>query len=268
MGVKHKSRKRIWIPVVLLVVVLLGVLLAEPIYFLYEDITFYREEHTPTELRVKAYCEEKRISYKKYPQSMIELLERNPETEDFVLNYPFREEGEYDLSEFEGSTSVPLFLQWDTRWGYEIYGSDCIAITGCGPTCLAMVGYHLTGSPEFTPEKVADFAWNNDYYVAGHGSSWTLISEGSGMLGLEATELPLVKEIMVESVEAGKPVILAMGPGDFTTSGHYIVLTGWEDGAFQVNDPNSVINSEQLWTYEALESQIRNIWSIDVQAVG
>ena len=69
---------------------------------------------------------------------------------------------------------------------------------------------------------------------------------------------------MVDAVEAGHPVILALGPGDFTTSGHYIVLTGWEDGAFRVNDPNSRIRSEKTWTYEELESQIRNIWEISL----
>jgi len=65
-------------------------------------------------------------------------------------------------------------------------------------------------------------------------------------------------------VEAGNPVILAMGAGDFTTTGHYIVLTGVEDGQFRVNDPNSIENSGKLWSYEQLESQIRNIWEISL----
>ena len=68
---------------------------------------------------------------------------------------------------------------------------------------------------------------------------------------------------MVTAVEEGKPVILAMGRGDFTSTGHYVVLTGWEEDAFRVNDPNSVKNSRKLWTYEELESQIRNIWAIE-----
>ena len=42
----------------------------------------------------------------------------------------------------------------------------------------------------------------------------------------------------------------------------YIVLIGIEDGGFRVNDPNSRIRSEQLWTYEALEEQVRNLWVI------
>ena len=113
-----------------------------------------------------------------------------------------------------------------------------------------------------TPDKIAGFAQRNGYYEAGYGSSWTLISEGAEKLGLKATELPLVKKKMVNALEAGNPVILAMGPGDFTTAGHYIVLTGVEDGKFRVNDPNSRENSQRLWSYEEIEGQIRNIWAI------
>ena len=65
-----------------------------------------------------------------------------------------------------------------------------------------------------------------------------------------------------EGTYYARAVILALGKGDFTSSGHYIVLTGWEDGAFRVNDPNSRLRSQKLWTYEELEGQIRNIWEI------
>ena len=53
-----------------------------------------------------------------------------------------------------------------------------------------------------------------------------------------------------------------MGKGNFTSSGHYIVLVGAEDGKIRVNDPNSHANSEKLWTYEEMESQFRNLWVI------
>ena len=112
------------------------------------------------------------------------------------------------------------------------------------------------------PLSVAQFAEKNGYYAKGYGSSWTLISEGAEKLGLTATELPLVKKKLTDALDAGMPVILAMGPGDFTSSGHYILLSGTQDGAFRVNDPNSRANSERLWSYEELENQIRNIWAI------
>ena len=67
---------------------------------------------------------------------------------------------------------------------------------------------------------------------------------------------------MVDAVENGHPVILALGKGDFTSSGHYIVLTETEDGAFRVKDPNSRVRSARLWPYEELEPQIRNIWEL------
>lgn len=246
------------------VLLLAAVVLAKPIWYAWCDISFYWSPRTETELFVKAYAEEHDLSIAQYPQSLIALLERNPETETFVLEYPFREETKVNLFAYENSREVPLFLQWDPMWGYEKYGSDVIGITGCGPTCLAMVGYHLTGSEDMTPDKIAAFAQKNGYYASGYGSSWTLISEGSAALGLKATELPLVKKKMTDALEAGNPIILALGPGDFTTTGHYIVLTGWDGAAFRVNDPNSRNNSEKPWTYEELEGQIRNIWAISI----
>ena len=258
-----KKQSKLW-PWLLGAVLLLGLVLgAKPAWYAWQDLTFYWTERSETELMVKAYAEEKGISIGRYPKSLIELLERNPETKDFVLNYPFREEDEMQIPEFADREEVPLLLQWDPRWGYEKYGSDFLAVTGCGPTCLAMAGFYLTGNENMTPHQIARFAEKNGYYEPGYGSSWTLISEGGEELGLTVTELPLVKKKMVDALESGCPVILAMGPGDFTTTGHYIVLTGVEDGAFRVNDPNSLENSQKRWTYEEIESQIRNIWKIE-----
>lgn len=229
---------------------------------LWEEATFYWHERTETELTVKAHAEENNILYAEYPDSLIELLERNPETLTFVLNYPFREELPIDLSEYDLTQGVPLMMQWDERWGYIKYGSDMVAITGCGPVCLAMAGYYVTGDEGFSPDKMVEFASKNGYYSPGNGSSWTLISEGGVKLGLDVTEIPLVKKRITDNLEVGNPIICAMGEGDFTTSGHYIVLVGLQDGLIRVNDPNSYANSEKLWSYEELEGQIRNLWVI------
>lgn len=258
----RKNKRGRIVGLCILVVLLAGLFCRDKLVQLYRDVSFSWAERTETEQKVKAYADEHGISYGEYPASLIALLERNPETETFVLEYPTYQEREYDLSEYESCESVPLFLQWDQRWGYETYGSDVIGITGCGPTCLAMAGYYLTGSAEFTPDKIARFAEKNGYYASGYGSSWTLISEGGVKLGLDVTEIPLVEKRMKDNLEVGNPIICAMGAGDFTSSGHYIVLTGLQDGMFVVNDPNSVEKSEKLWSYAQLEGQIRNLWVI------
>ena len=256
--------KKIWKWILALTVLGIGLLaLTGAGEKLWRDASFDWDNATDAERAVKAYADENGIRYSSYPASLIELLERNPQTEEFVLEYPLYRPEAYDLGETDRSRGVPLLLQWDQRWGYESYGSDMIAITGCGPVCVAMVGYYLTGDAEkFDPAAVAAFAEKEGYYAKGYGSSWTLISQGAVELGLDVTEIPLVKKRMKDNLEAGNPIICAMGPGDFTTGGHYIVLVGMEDGLFQVNDPNSPENSQKLWSYEQIEGQIRNLWVI------
>ena len=258
-----KKRNIGLVPLLILLILALGALLmGDGLTELYHNLTFDWENATDAERTVKEFADENGIRYSQYPKSLIELLDRNPETKDFVLNYPLRTEEDYDLSGLDRST-VPLFLQWDQRWGYETYGSDMIAITGCGPTCLAMAGYYITGDGEtFDPAAVAAFSEKNGYYASGYGSSWTLISEGAVQLGLDVTEIPLVEKRIKDNLEVGNPIICAMGPGDFTSSGHYIVLVGLQDGMFIVNDPNSVENSEKLWKFEEIEGQFRNLWVI------
>lgn len=259
-----KTKKSLIAVFVLLAVLLIALMGAKPLYHLYRDVSFGWKERSPQEHIVKQYAQTMGISYGAYPIRLIELFERNPETEGFVLNYPFRKETEPDLSGYDRSEGVPLFLQWDPMWGYTDYGNDFLANTGCGPTCLAMVGYYLTGDETMTPDRIAGFAQRSGYYEKGHGSSWTLISEGGPELGLEVTELPLVEKKINDALEADKPVILSLRAGDFTTSGHYIVLTGVTEEGYRVNDPNSRVNSRKLWTYAQLEPQIRNIWAIGI----
>lgn len=237
-------------------------LLRESVSDTYRNLSFDYLEHTAAELQVKAYADLHGAAYSDYPESLIELLERNPETEEFVLNYPFREDAPIDLAEYDLTQGVPLFMQWDRRWGYLQYGSDLVGITGCGPVCLAMAGYYVTGDDRFSPDKMVSFAEENGYYSPGNGSSWTLISEGGVKLGLDVTEIPLVEKRIMDNLLVDNPIICAMGPGDFTTAGHYIVLVGCEDGKIRLNDPNSCKNSGKLWSFEELSGQIRNLWVI------
>ena len=251
----------------LLLIVLLIALLAWPVYRLClpiaNEIAYRFKVPTQAEQTVYAYAKANGLRFSDYPKDLIALLERNPETETFVLEYPLKKDQQADIHLSQaGDGSVPLFLQWDQRWGYLPYGDAMAAITGCGPMCLSMVGFYLTGSEDYSPDKMLAFAEDNGYYASGYGSSWTLISEGAAKLGLKATELPLVKSRILKNLEAGNPVICVMGPGDFTTTGHFIVMVGCQDGMIQVNDPNSVENSQTLWRYEDIEGQIRNLWAL------
>ena len=207
-----------------------------------------------------------RVEYeqKNYPKSLIDLAERNPEAVSFVRYYE-KYDGDPDSIDVSGEIhkgEIPLFLQWDERWGYETYGNDFLAVTGCGPTCLSMVYCGITGRSDLNPYAMAKLAEREGYYVAGGGSSWNMMEGLASEIGLQVDSVVFDEAHIRKLLQEGKPVICIMGPGDFTTTGHFIVLTGIGDnGDVLVNDPNSKKNSEKSWSIEKLIPQIRNLWT-------
>lgn len=197
-----------------------------------------------------------------YPEDLLKMLSRNPDMLDFVLEYP-EKRGQVFADTIGGveAGEIPLLLQYDQRWGYGDYGASSVVVSGCGPACLSMVAAGLTGDDTITPYAVAQYADREGYYVFGAGTAWSLMSRGASHFGVEGEELPLMKSKMESALEEGRPIICVVGPGDFTTSGHFIVITGMRDGRFTVNDPNSTQRSNMLWDYETLEPQIRNLWA-------
>lgn len=194
-----------------------------------------------------------------------ELLENNSETADFIKNYPDMKDNPPAESVGDMTKGViPHLLQWDERWGYQTYGDNMIAVNGCGPTALSMVAAGLTGDNTITPYKVAGFAAEQGYYAGESGTSWSLMTEGAQQFGIRGEELGLSREEVFSALENGQPIICSMRPGDFTTTGHFIVLVGTKDGKIRVNDPNSLKRSEKLWDYETLEYQINNLWGYTV----
>lgn len=215
------------------------------------------EQHKPTDGST-----EPDMSTLDIPAALLALSEKNPETSDFVSAYykNFNKDFEIDLSSCCNTEDVPLLMQWDERWGYSQYAGEFFACNGCGPTCLSMVCLYLLDDPQYTPRYIADFAESHGFYEPNCGSTWTLISEGGTQLGLDVTEIPLDKQRIIDNLEVGNPIICVVGEGDFTSTGHFIVLTSYSNGKLQVNDPNSRIRSDTEWELDRVMPQIKNLW--------
>lgn len=70
------------------------------------------------------------------------------------------------------------------------------------------------------------------------------------------------KEHIKRELEAGNPIICVVGPGDFTTQGHFIILWSIDDDYnVRIKDPNSKERSKKLWELDKVMPQIRNLWS-------
>ena len=197
------------------------------------------------------------------PQALLDFKKTYPETSEFVNNYPNRKHYDtIDITDDVENGTIPLFLQWDERWGYETYGNNFLAVNGCGPTCLSMVVCGLTGSTEWNPLAMAQFSETQGYYLPGHGTSWALMSSGAQTLGLNISYLPISADAIRQALTNGQPLICSVVPGDFTYVGHFIVLTGLDnEGRVLLNDPNSPLHSAKHWEMDTLLPQISQIWA-------
>lgn len=201
-----------------------------------------------------------------YPKQLKDLALKNEEALEFVYDYPAEHVKEHtiDLTEEASMDSVPLFVQWDKRWGYEKYSGNFFAASGCGPTTLSMVVVYLTHDREASPIAVAKYSKEAGYSVDGSGSSWTLISEGCRHYGVKAKAVALDESRMKAELDEGHPIVVNVGLGDFTDTGHFMVITGYDDEGFSINDPNSIEKSGKRWLFKNISSQIRAVWSMYV----
>lgn len=205
-----------------------------------------------------------------YPQELLVMASKKPETINFVADYP-EHKGDHSTSEnitVEGEYTkgkIPLFMQWDERWGYDKYGPDFFAINGCGPTALSMVTVGLTGNTNISPRYVENFSKQNGYLVPGVGTAWSLMTDGAKKLGLKSKVIPLSSESIINTLEKGHPIIATMGPGHFTTEGHYIVLTGVDsDGKIIVNDSDSKQRTSETWDVDVFLKEAKNLWAFSL----
>lgn len=196
------------------------------------------------------------------PKEIIGLLSKNPETADFVADYsakkdvsPAKTVGEVKKGK------IPHLLQWDERWGYSAYGTSTIAVSGCGPTCMAMVVSGLKGDESVTPAKVAAYSMKHAYIDEANDTVWLFMQKAAQHWGISAYEISSDESSVETELSSGHPIICSVGKGDFTKNGHFIVLVGYEDGKVKVNDPFSMKNSEKMWKYKDIKDQIRAMWA-------
>lgn len=200
-----------------------------------------------------------------YPEKLLKALANNPEMVDFVRNYKGTvAAADGEMTKQEKEEEFPLFLQWDPRWGYQAYGDNSsIAVAGCGPTCLSMVLYSLTGNEELTPDKIAEYSMEQGYYMPGTGTLWKLFTEVPLVYGVSVEQTDKLTHDVEASLDAGKVVVCSMRPGDFTDGGHFIVLYDYDENGFFVNDPNCVARSRRQWTFEELKGQVKQVWTFN-----
>ena len=266
-----KAKNKLWDILILVLTVILVIMIAV-VGFLY-----YRHQHTaqpqetvsvgfPVETALHG-CEhtlEPGWHYAATPAIIRSKGEITPEAMEWAAGY-FKygqTTQNMDITEDVAGEDFPLLLQWDYRWGYQLYGTNYMGNNGCGPTALSMVYAGLTGKTDWNPLQVAQYAIANNLYVSQVGTKWVLMEIGGEYLGLTVDVIGEEKELARTALEEGKVLILEVGPGDFTSGGHFIVVTQLLDNdEVVVRDPNSREKSAVTWNYDRVMEQANYVWA-------
>ncbi len=204
------------------------------------------------------------MNEEQYPLELLLSGAGNPEMTDYLYGY-LTSDGSTDghFTDEEQPEDFPLLLQWDIRWGYMPYGTNgTVGSSGCGPTCLSMAVFYLTGNRECTPDVITQYSLDEGHYIEGVGTAWALLDNYPTEFGLTVTHPALSDENLKAHLDQGNILICSVRPGDFTSEGHFIVIYGYDENGYKINDPKCIYRSRLSWSYEQIQDDIKRIWSV------
>ena len=169
------------------------------------------------------------------------------------------------------------YLQTDTRWknhNYSARGENkTIGSSGCGPTAAAMVAATLADK-NVTPVTTAEWSMSHGYKALNQGTFYTYFVPQMSVYGITCKRLNTTnlygKSSSAAHTEAlnalnnGDWIIACMGKGNWTSSGHFILLYGYENGYVYINDPASTKAARIKNTWALFARQVKYMWTIHV----
>ena len=169
------------------------------------------------------------------------------------------------------------YMQTDARWKNTEYSAPgektTIGRAGCGPTCAAMLIETMTGKT-FTPADACAWALKKGYKSPNQGTyysyfvpqfqAFNIKCERLNTVNLYGNSYSAIHARAFELLKQGYYLIVCMGKGLWTSSGHYIVVW-WEDGKVRINDPASTKSERLNGDLNAFKSQVKYYWAIDAR---
>ena len=173
------------------------------------------------------------------------------------------------------------YLQIDSKWAKWPYSNKDentnIAESGCGPTAMAMVIATWKDS-SVTPVTTCRWALNKGYKATGNGTYHSYFVPQAAAYGISCERVNTTSFQYMSSSQAasyhqkawdavneGNIVICLMGPGNWTSGGHYIVWYSNDSvGNVYINDPASTKSTRLKNTFTLLKSQVRYYWICNV----
>lgn len=169
------------------------------------------------------------------------------------------------------------YLQTDARWKnkpYQVPGETAtIGGSGCGPACAAMVIATLADK-SVTPVETCAWSVAHGYKALNQGTYYSYFKPQMAAYGIECKQLlssriinqpnhPIHDQVK-EYLAQGYYVIALMGPGTWTSGGHFVLLWGWDDKV-RINDPASTKDKRLNGDPATFRNEARCYWLVDAR---
>lgn len=148
------------------------------------------------------------------------------------------------------NTAQPVdYKQGDKRWKSIPYtstgnASQTIGSSGCGPTSMADIQATWVDS-KITPVEMCDYALKHGYRTKDSGTAWAFFKSIATSYGYNGFVQTKSMATARNAIKDGAFVVSSMGPGYWTTGGHFICLWKTDDTYMYANDPASSIRKKQ-----------------------
>lgn len=164
------------------------------------------------------------------------------------------------------------YKQYDSRWGSKNYnGSSNYATAACGATSVANIAYALDKS--ITPVTVGKYMQSHGYAIRNNGTAWDGIPNALKAFGVKNVRQVDDMADVWALMKKGFVGVFLFGAGSrggvcWTTSGHYIAVTGYKvkNGKHYLYTRDSGGRNHTGWyCYETqMKGLIPRIWLGDV----
>jgi hypothetical protein len=190
-----------------------------------------------------------------------------------VDNYTQFADYNYQANEYlqENEIATPLYLQTNEDWADLSYGTDgeqTVAENGCAILSLSMMLAYLRNE-EVWPDEVLDWA-GDQYYVQGQGTDWQIFADFADAFDFSYHDLGTDIDQVTHYLKAGHPVIVSVGAGDFTDTGHIMVLATMKGDTVTVLDPNDSPEKNHTttsYTLDEIANQSLHFWTFTRKSI-
>lgn len=199
--------------------------------------------------------------------ALLDLALSTPEAIDFVAAYPEAEKTAQAYGEDVEKGSAPQLWCWDARWGNVDYAGHALAVSGSGPTALAMAYMGLTGSNDRTPADLAALATERDMASGDSSMMASFIEDVAGDLGLSVTAYASNADNLSHTLETGTYLLIEAKAGTLTDSAHWVLLVDEDaNGNVTVYDPTSPEVSSHTWSATILADATDGLYAVTAAA--